>query len=55
MNSLRNLPSVEQLLQESGDLIVAYGRPLTLDALRATLDDVRVRFKAKPEIALPTT
>jgi L-seryl-tRNA(Ser) seleniumtransferase len=53
MTSLRNLPSVEQLLQLSGDLIAAYGRPLTLDALRATLDDVRARFKLNPELALP--
>jgi L-seryl-tRNA(Ser) seleniumtransferase len=53
MTSLRNLPSVEQLLQLSGDLIAIYGRPLTLDALRTTLDDVRERFKTKPELALP--
>jgi L-seryl-tRNA(Ser) seleniumtransferase len=54
MNSLRDLPSVEQLLQLSGDLIAAYGRPLTLQALRASLDDVRGRFKLNPELALPT-
>jgi L-seryl-tRNA(Ser) seleniumtransferase len=48
------LPSVEQLLQNSADLIGAYGRPLTLDALRSTLDDVRTRFKTDPELALPT-
>ena len=39
MNSLRDLPSVETLLQSSGKLIDAYGRPLTLDALRSTLDE----------------
>jgi len=55
MNSLRDLPSVEQLLQVSTDLISAYGRPLTLHALRASLDDVRARFKLHPELALPTT
>jgi len=63
MTSLRDLPSVEQLLQLSADLISAYGRPLTLDALRTTLDDVRARFKLAlsrvegtgPEPALPTT
>jgi len=54
MTSLRNLPSVEQLLQLSVDLIERFGRPLTLDALRATLDDVRARFKRDPELALPT-
>lgn len=54
MTSLRNLPSVEQLLQESATLIDSYGRPLTLDALRATLDDVRMRFKADELPALPS-
>ena len=54
MKSLRNLPAIEQLLQASGDLIAAYGRPLTLDALRTTLDDVRARFKQDPELALPS-
>jgi len=55
MTSLRNLPSVEQLLQMSADLIEAYGRPLTLQALRASLDDVRARFKLHPDLALPST
>jgi L-seryl-tRNA(Ser) seleniumtransferase len=55
MTSLRNLPSVEQLLQNATDLITTYGRPLTLDALRTTLDDIRARFKLDPELALPTT
>jgi len=54
MTSLRNLPSVEQLLQLSVDLIERFGRPLTLDALRATLDDVRARFKTNPKLALLT-
>jgi L-seryl-tRNA(Ser) seleniumtransferase len=54
MTSLRDLPSVETLLQESGDLIAVYGRPLTLDALRAVLDDVRARFKTEPTLALPS-
>jgi L-seryl-tRNA(Ser) seleniumtransferase len=54
MSNLRNLPSVEQLLQMSTDLIDSYGRPLTLQALRATLDDVRARFKSHPELALPS-
>jgi L-seryl-tRNA(Ser) seleniumtransferase len=55
MTSLRNLPSVEELLQNAADLIAAYGRPLTLHALRASLDDVRARFKLHPELALPST
>ncbi len=36
-------------------LIDAYGRPLTLDALRLTLDETRARFKTDPETALPST
>ncbi|MGD8405652.1 MAG: L-seryl-tRNA(Sec) selenium transferase [Anaerolineales bacterium] len=55
MTSLRNLPSVEQLLQMSTDLIETYGRPLTLQALRGSLDDFRARFKLHPELALPST
>jgi len=53
MTSLRDLPSVEVLLQDSGDLIAAYGRPLTLTALRSLLDDVRARFKREPGLAMP--
>ena len=55
MNSLRDLPSVEQLLQNAPHLIEAFGRPLTLDALRETLDDARARFKTDPETVLPST
>ena len=55
MTSLRNLPSVEQLLQNAADLIDTYGRPLTLHALRASLDDVRARFKLHPDLAMPST
>jgi L-seryl-tRNA(Ser) seleniumtransferase len=45
MTSLRDLPSMEQLLQNATHLIDEYGRPLTLDALRSTLDEARARFK----------
>ena len=55
MTSLRDIPSVEQLLQNAARLIDAYGRPLTLDALRWTLDEARARFKSKPETGLPST
>ncbi len=55
MTSLRDLPSIEQLLQLSNRLINEYGRPLTLDALRSTLDEARIRFKTKPEAGLPST
>jgi L-seryl-tRNA(Ser) seleniumtransferase len=55
MSNLRDLPSVEQLLHNGTHLIEAYGRPLTLDALRTTLDEARARFKLNPETALPST
>jgi L-seryl-tRNA(Ser) seleniumtransferase len=55
MSNLRDLPSMEHLLQNATHLIDEYGRPLTLDALRTTLDETRARFKADPKIALPST
>lgn len=55
MNSLRDLPSIEQLLQNATHLIEEFGRPLTLDALRETLDNARARFKLDPQTALPST
>src|SRR6266498_411193 len=54
MTSLRDLPSVEQLLQNANQLIAEFGRPLTLDALRLTLDENRTRFKTKPDEDLPS-
>src|SRR5271157_1744350 len=55
MTNLQTLPSVEQLLQaqRARDLIAHYGRPLTLDALRSTLDDVRARLKLDHQAAAP--
>ena len=55
MTSLRDLPSVEKLLGSADSLLKEFGRPLTLDALRATLDEARARFKTKPEAGLPST
>ena len=55
MTSLRDLPSVESLLQRAEALLGEYGRPLTLDALRQTLDEARARFKTQPEVGLPST
>jgi L-seryl-tRNA(Ser) seleniumtransferase len=55
MTSLRELPSVEHLLQNAAHLIEAYGRPLTLDALRTVLDEARARFQSDLETALPST
>ncbi len=55
MIHLRDLPSVEQLLQNANAaaLIEAYGRPMTLDAIRVTLDEVRVRLRAEPDSSAP--
>ncbi|MEO5888050.1 MAG: L-seryl-tRNA(Sec) selenium transferase [Anaerolineales bacterium] len=55
MNSLRDLSSVEEILKRATNLIDAYGRPLTLDAIRLTLDEARARFQLDPEGALPST
>jgi len=44
---LRNLPSIDRLLNlpPTGDLIAEFGRALTTDALRATLDETRARLQ----------
>jgi L-seryl-tRNA(Ser) seleniumtransferase len=57
MNQLNNLPSVEQLLQTqtAAELIAAYGRPLTLDAIRVSLDEARARLKLDPQADAPST
>jgi L-seryl-tRNA(Ser) seleniumtransferase len=55
MTSLRDLPSVEKLLGHADSLIREFGRPLTLDSLRTTLDEARARFKTQPEAGLPST
>ena len=46
MTDLRSLPSVDQLLQteEVNQWISSYGRPLTLDAIRSVLDNVRLGY-----------
>ncbi len=48
---LRNLPSVDRLLSTSAAtvLIARFGRPLVLEALRTTLDDVRERLRGGEE------
>ncbi len=52
---LRNLPSVDQLLQTEvcARLISQYGRPLTLDALRTVLDEIRADFSSGRRNQLP--
>ncbi len=54
MSQLRNLPSVDQLLQNATSLLERFGRPLTVDTLRATLDSTRARLKTDPQAALPS-
>jgi L-seryl-tRNA(Ser) seleniumtransferase len=53
--NLRGLPSVEKLLQTqlAAELIASYGRPITLQAIRSTLDEVRRRISKGIEITLP--
>ncbi len=55
MKTLRDLPSVEELLQTktAAELIARYGRPLTLTAIRETLDKIRARFASGQITALP--
>ena len=55
MTTLRDLPSVEELLQttSAAELIVQYGRPLTLTAIRDTLEKIRARFSSGQIAALP--
>ncbi len=53
--NLQGLPSVEQLLQThlAAELIASYGRPLTLQAIRSALEDVRSHVLKSAEQSLP--
>lgn len=56
MSNLRDLPSVDQLAQagQEAGLAARYGRPLMLDAIRCTLDEIRSGYReglAVPERA----
>ncbi|CAG0961143.1 L-seryl-tRNA(Ser) seleniumtransferase [Anaerolineales bacterium] len=55
MTTLRDLPSVDELLQTKtvAELIAQYGRPLTLSAIRETLDTIRTRFLSGAITTLP--
>ncbi len=46
MTSLRDLPSVDQILQseQAQDWLARFGRPLTVSAIRHTLEQVRAAF-----------
>jgi L-seryl-tRNA(Ser) seleniumtransferase len=56
MSTLRNLPSIERLLQTrtAAEMIAIYGRPMTLSGLRYTLDSIRDRFKTGQVTTLPS-
>jgi len=54
-NKLRDIPSVELLLKYADLLIRNYGRPLTLNAMRITLDETRTRIQSDPQTILPST
>ena len=53
--NLHGLPSVEQLLQTqlAAELIAGYGRPLTLQAIRNVLEEVRARVSTSKSFTLP--
>src|ERR1700690_3278098 len=55
MTHLQTLPSIEELLQtqRAWDLIARYGRPLTLDALRSALSEVRAGLKMDAQVSAP--
>lgn len=50
MTALRSLPSVDFLLKQSAALIAEYGRPLTVRALRETLETIRGNVLAGGEL-----
>lgn len=47
MSDLRQLPSVDKVLTAATTLIETYGRALTLDAIRAALDEARSLIRAR--------
>lgn len=56
MNHLSQLPAVEHLLQtrQAAELIAAYGRSLTLRAIRQTLDEQRSQLRLVAEATVPS-
>ena len=46
--SRRDLPSVDRLLTQAGDLVARYGRPLTTQACREALEAARAQMSAVP-------
>ena len=51
--SLRDLPSVDNLLAQAGDLVTVYGRPLTTEMIRETLDGIRAQHNGQAVIPSP--
>ena len=51
--SLRDLPSVDHLLAQAGDLVTVYGRPLTTEMIRETLDGIRAQYNGQAVIPSP--
>ena len=56
MSELRNLPAVDALLQTpaAAGLIVRFGRPLTLDAMRTVLIEARAGYSSGEELPEPS-
>ena len=50
--TLRDLPSVDRLIsaEDTNDLIAAYGRPLTLQALRVSLESARLAIQRGQDV-----
>jgi L-seryl-tRNA(Ser) seleniumtransferase len=53
-NPLRQLPSVDALLADAGDLVARYGRPPAVDAIRAALAEARAAGEPWPADRLLT-
>jgi len=55
MPELRSLPSIEQLLQTklAAELIASFGRPLALQAIRLSVNDVRQEIAAGSQKTIP--
>ena len=52
MNNLRDLPSVDLLLQtpQAQDWLISYGRPLTIEAIRTSLEEARLQYTEKASL-----
>lgn len=55
MSELRSIPAVGQLMQtrQAAEMVAAHGRPLTLDAIREVLAEVRAAYKEERTVPLP--